>query len=205
MDHSLALQLLSRVWLFATPWTVACQAPLSFSSPGDLPGPGIETASPALTAEFFTTEPPGKPNNTIAKLIRIFVFINEWQSLNATVWIWMLVPQFKLNSWCFGFLSGKARITALVAGRIKWTDTYECKNLLQWKLNASVKSRCFHAHSIKGNCCHCSKNGHERRTLRDSGHLQRLDTRRGHGLPSSHRTPNLVRLNRLVILTAFPK
>ena len=46
-------QMLSRVWLFATPWTVACQAPLSarfsrqeywsglpFPSPGDLPDPG---------------------------------------------------------------------------------------------------------------------------------------------------------------------
>ena len=46
---------LSRVWPFATPWTVAHQAPLSmgfsrqeywsglpFTSPGDLPDPGIE-------------------------------------------------------------------------------------------------------------------------------------------------------------------
>ena len=54
-------QLLSRVQLFATPWTVACQAPLSlgfsrqeywsglsFPSPGDLPDPGIESGSPTL-------------------------------------------------------------------------------------------------------------------------------------------------------------
>ena len=27
----------------------------------DLPGPGIEPMSPALTGGFFTTEPPGKP------------------------------------------------------------------------------------------------------------------------------------------------
>ena len=58
---------------FATPWTVACQAPLSmgflkqehwnelpFPSPGDLPIPGIEPMSPALAHGFFTTEPPGK-------------------------------------------------------------------------------------------------------------------------------------------------
>ena len=57
----------------ATPWTVACQAPLSvgfprqeywsgllFPSPGDLPNPGIELACPALAGRFFTTEPPGK-------------------------------------------------------------------------------------------------------------------------------------------------
>ena len=61
----------------ATPWTVACQAPLfmGFSrqeywnglplpSPGDLPDPGIEHASPALAGRFFTAEPPGKPNHT---------------------------------------------------------------------------------------------------------------------------------------------
>ena len=54
-------------------WTVAHQAPLSmefprqeywnrlpFSSPGDLPDPGIELTSPALAGRFFTTEEPGK-------------------------------------------------------------------------------------------------------------------------------------------------
>ena len=52
---------LSHVRLFATSWTVAYQAPLSmgfsrqeywsglpFSSPGDLPYPGMEPGSPAL-------------------------------------------------------------------------------------------------------------------------------------------------------------
>ena len=64
---------LSRVRLFATPWTVARQAPLSmgfsrqeywsglpFPSPGDLPNPGIEPRSPALQADAFSSEPPGK-------------------------------------------------------------------------------------------------------------------------------------------------
>ena len=57
---------------FVTPWTVACQAPLSTGrprqecwnglpcpSPGDLPDSGIESVSPALAGGFFTTEPPG--------------------------------------------------------------------------------------------------------------------------------------------------
>ena len=35
---------------------------LPFPSPGDLPYPGIELASPALVCRFFTTEPPGKPS-----------------------------------------------------------------------------------------------------------------------------------------------
>ena len=67
------LCVLGHVQLFATPWTVALQAPLSmgfskqeywsgllFPSPGDLPDPGVKTVSPALAGEFFTSVPPGK-------------------------------------------------------------------------------------------------------------------------------------------------
>ena len=63
---------LSRVQLFATPWTVAHQAPqfmecsrqeywsgLPFPSPGHLPNPGIEPGSPALQADTLRSEPPG--------------------------------------------------------------------------------------------------------------------------------------------------
>ena len=65
---------LSRVRLFATPWTVAHQAPpsmefsrqeywggLPFPSPGNLPGPGIEPGSPALWADALVSLPPGSP------------------------------------------------------------------------------------------------------------------------------------------------
>jgi len=34
---------------------------LPFSSPGDLPDPGIGLMSPALAGRFFTNESPGKP------------------------------------------------------------------------------------------------------------------------------------------------
>ena len=56
-------QLFSPVWLFQTPWTVACQAPPSMGfprqeswsglpspSPGDLPDPGTEPMAPASPA-----------------------------------------------------------------------------------------------------------------------------------------------------------
>ena len=64
---------LSCVRLFATPWTVAYQAPpsmgffrqeywsgLPLPSPGDLPDTGIKPWSPALQADALTSEPPGK-------------------------------------------------------------------------------------------------------------------------------------------------
>ena len=69
---------LSRVRLFATPWTGAYQAPpsmgfsgqeywsgLPFPSPGDLPHPGIEPGSPALWADALPFEPPGKTLTTL--------------------------------------------------------------------------------------------------------------------------------------------
>ena len=56
--------LLSHVQLFATPWALALQAPLSmgfsqqeywdgfpFAPPEDLPNPGIEPASPVVSEE----------------------------------------------------------------------------------------------------------------------------------------------------------
>ena len=39
------------VWLFATPWIVACR----FLCPWDLLDPGMEPTSPALAGGFFTT------------------------------------------------------------------------------------------------------------------------------------------------------
>ena len=81
--HSLSLKkqipscmhayMISHGWLFVIPQTVAHKTPLSmgsprqeywsglpFPSPGDIPGPGIITTSPALAGGFFTTEPPRK-------------------------------------------------------------------------------------------------------------------------------------------------
>ena len=68
--HECVLSHFSCVCLFATLWTVVCQAPLSmgfsrqeywsglpFPPPGDLSNPGIEPTSltsPALAGGFFT-------------------------------------------------------------------------------------------------------------------------------------------------------
>ena len=67
----------------ATPWTIACQDPLTmgfsrqeywsglpFPSPRDLPDPGIEPRYPALQADSLLTELWGKP------------YKSSWRSLN---------------------------------------------------------------------------------------------------------------------------
>ena len=38
---------------------------MSCPSPGDLPGPGIESESPALAGRLFTTQSPGKSHTDI--------------------------------------------------------------------------------------------------------------------------------------------
>ena len=69
----------THVQLFATPWTVAHQVPLSmvfsrqeywsglpFPTPGSLPDPGMDQTYiswvPALAGRFFTSLPSGKPS-----------------------------------------------------------------------------------------------------------------------------------------------
>ena len=90
---------LSCVQLFATPWTAACQAPLStgfsrqeywsgllFPTLGDLPDPGIKPASlasPALAGGFLTIVPPGKqispPNLWLIFLVSLWP-ADKWKS-----------------------------------------------------------------------------------------------------------------------------
>ena len=80
----------SHVWLFATPWTIAHQAPLSMEfsiqeywsglpcfPPGDLPNPGIETtppASPALAGRFFIHW----AISSVQSLSRVRLFATPW-------------------------------------------------------------------------------------------------------------------------------
>ena len=74
MEVKVKVKPLSHVHLFATPWTVAPQAPrsmgfsrhehwsgLPFPSPGDLPDPGIKPGSPPLQADALLSQLPGKP------------------------------------------------------------------------------------------------------------------------------------------------
>ena len=69
--------------LFATWWTVACQASpfmgfsrqaywsgLPFPSPRDLPDPGIEPRSPTLQADPLPSEPPGNPMTNLNSILK---------------------------------------------------------------------------------------------------------------------------------------
>ena len=89
---------LSRIRLFATPWTIARQAPLSmgfsrqeywsglpFPSPGDLPDPGIEPESPALLVDALSSEPPGKPILLHGKCFFTYLAVYRYEIVNFQV------------------------------------------------------------------------------------------------------------------------
>ena len=78
-------------WLFATPWNIARQAPLSmefsrqeywsslpFPTPGDLPDPGIEPQSLALADRFFTT-------STTWEACKIFCLLSRIHTLRYPI------------------------------------------------------------------------------------------------------------------------
>ena len=93
-----------------TPCTVAGQAPLSrefsrqeywsrlpFPSPEDLPDPGIDPGSPALEADSFPCEPPGKPRldfNTMSISPAIMKILNHPEMIAECVlctWVGVLL------------------------------------------------------------------------------------------------------------------
>ena len=103
----------SHVWVFATPWTVVCQAPLpmgfsrqeywsglSFASPGDLPNSGIKPRFPAFQPD---TKPPGKS--------LIYVAINTifLGSKRGSLWLmWILSLPCTCLFWNASFELGMA-------------------------------------------------------------------------------------------------
>ena len=98
LSQHVCMCVLSRVWLFVTPWAVPFLVPLSmefsrqeywsrfpFPTPGDLPDRGTEHVSPESSAPaggFFTTEPPFPP-----KILPFLSFLCPfWSRFNFTTW-----------------------------------------------------------------------------------------------------------------------
>ena len=123
----LKVKFISRVRLFATPWTVACQAPLStgfsrqeywsglpFPSPGCLPNPGIEAMFPTLQADSLPSEPPRNPymQSTSWKMLDWMNYKQEWRET---------YQQPQICRWCHSN-GGKQRGTKepLYEGETEW-------------------------------------------------------------------------------------
>ena len=98
------VKLPGRVQLFATPWTVACQAPpsmgfsrqeywsgLPFPYPGGLPDPGIESRSPTFQADALTSESVGQPKSSFLRVLNPY-----WSCLFACLVGWFSFHSFLL-------------------------------------------------------------------------------------------------------------
>ena len=95
---------ISHVQVFATPWTIAIQFPLSmefsrqeywsglpFPSPGNLSKPGIKPRSPTVWVDSLPAEPQGKPKKTgvgsLSLLQRIFLTQQSNRGLLLCRWL----------------------------------------------------------------------------------------------------------------------
>ena len=89
--------MLSCVWLFSIPLTVAYQVPpsmecsrpeywsgLPFPSAGDLPDPKIKPRSSALQADTLLAEPQGKP-------LHIYMYIYIYMCVCVCVYVCTLI------------------------------------------------------------------------------------------------------------------
>ena len=96
---------LSRVWLFATPWSIVyhtppsmgfsrqgCWSGLPFPSPEDLPDPGIEPRSPTLKADALPSEHQGSTRYKINVQITAYFhatlcWYHWWTLLTSTIFL----------------------------------------------------------------------------------------------------------------------
>ena len=120
VDHSTMsmcmLSLFSRVWLFATLWTIAHQASLfmglsrqeylsglPYPPPGDLPHSGIKPMSPmapGLQTHFFTVEPLGKPYPMMATSLILFRGCHHGREYLCSVFTHICCSLFQLLYKC---------------------------------------------------------------------------------------------------------
>ena len=135
---------LSRVWLCATLWTVAYQAPqsmefsrqeywsgLPFLSPWDLPDLGIKPGSPALQADALLSEPPGK-----LILITSKVEIHKMLVLEETYW------QYYIKEWHSPKSKWASLMFAWVSLRQNHKDWISCTGLKGiWGVEFVIKGK----------------------------------------------------------------
>ena len=118
------VKLLSPVQFFLTPWTVACQAPpsmrfprqeywrgLPFSSPGDLPDPGIKPGSPVFAGRFFTIEPPGKLTRVFPSGQLLPTFNKVRKAVTADDFFLFFISTYLTRNSCVGCEEGALRRT----------------------------------------------------------------------------------------------
>ena len=123
---TVVVQLLSRVQLFATPWTAACQASLSFSiSRSFLRLMSIESVMPSNHLNFL---------HPLLLLPSIFPSIRDFSNESAVCIKW---PKY----WSFSVsISPSNEYSGLISFRIDWFDLLAVQGTLESSPNPQFKS-----------------------------------------------------------------
>ena len=127
-----SVQLLSRVWLFVTPWTAAHQASLSITNSGNLPKPmSIELVMPSN--HLILCHP-------LLLLPSIFPSIRVFSYESALLIRWP-------NYWSFSFnISPSSEHPVLISFRMDWLDLLAVQGTLKSLLqHHSSKAQFFSA------------------------------------------------------------
>ena len=145
---------LSRVQLFATPWTVAYQAPLSvgfsrqeywsglpFPSLGDLSDPGIEPGSPTLQADALPSEPLGKS----PQVMKVFFYQRAFSGERERAHRWhRFMPTFPsacshMSEWLL--LSSPCDCSGTGGSLGRWSHLihHSCPERSQYKTHSSTQ------------------------------------------------------------------
>ena len=146
---------LSRVWLFATPWTIQSMefsrpqywSGEPFLSPGDLPNSGIKPRSCTLQADSLPAKPPGKPKNmewVAYPFSSGSSWPKNWTEVSCiasgffTCWA---TREVHINQPCFCFLKKERK------------EKKRKSPMMMWHLNRSVNlvvKSCSHPKNIPG-------------------------------------------------------
>ena len=125
-EKDMCASVLSRVWLFATPWNVIHQASLSmgfprqeywsglpFPPPRDLPNPGIKLESPVLPTLHTDFSQPSHQRSLYEENRALIYFLNclghVWNSLNYVsksidlIFSFVYILQIKIRT-CYSHL-----------------------------------------------------------------------------------------------------
>ena len=160
---------LSRVWLFATPWTIAHQTPpsmeffrqgywsgLPIPSPGDLPNPGIELRSPALQADALPSEPPGNPSildswplfcyfSLLSLLCSLMIFAYQWPLVHLLLICCIISVSIPITIWFtplfFSFKLSKDPFYSFLKIHLMSCSSRDCLPL-DWVLTRKSKCLC---------------------------------------------------------------
>ena len=159
---------LSRVWLFATPWTVTYQAPpsmgfsrqeywsgLPFPSPGIFHSQGSNPGLPHRRQMLLPSEPPGKPGESMDKeawqaIVHRVTESQTWLKQLCThacvcFWhqsnmgLWEWVPSYFLKYFVMDFYFSLKHLVVFT-NEVIWLLLFVRKNLL---LNQSLLEVCL--------------------------------------------------------------